>query len=206
MNSWTRFAAPQRFYPLAGKAVPWFAGLAVLLTVLGLYIGLLLAPTDHQQGDSYRIIFIHVPAAWMSMVIYLVDGLLGRDRADVQHPAGVDAGGGAGAHRRMDDLYRVVDRRAVGQAHLGHLVGVGCAADFGTDPAFSVHRIHVPARRDRRRAPRRPRRRGAGAGGRGQRADHLFLGEVVEHAAPGRLGQPDQGAEHGRRSCSPACW
>jgi len=71
LNTWTRFAAPQRFYPLAGKAVPWFAGLAVLLTVIGLTIGLLLAPTDHQQGDSYRIIFIHVPAAWMSMVIYL---------------------------------------------------------------------------------------------------------------------------------------
>jgi heme exporter protein C len=71
MTSWTRFAAPQRFYPLAGKAVPWFAGLAILLTAIGLYIGMLLAPTDHQQGDSYRIIFIHVPAAWMSMVIYL---------------------------------------------------------------------------------------------------------------------------------------
>ncbi len=69
--NWTRFAAPQLFYPLAGKAVPWIAGLALLLTVVGLYIGLLLAPTDHQQGDAYRIIFIHVPAAWMSMVIYL---------------------------------------------------------------------------------------------------------------------------------------
>jgi heme exporter protein C len=69
--SWTRYAAPQRFYPLAGKMIPWFAGLALLLTAVGLYIGLLLAPTDHQQGESYRIIFVHVPAAWMSMVIYL---------------------------------------------------------------------------------------------------------------------------------------
>jgi heme exporter protein C len=69
--SWTRYAAPQRFYPLAGKAIPWFAALALLLCLAGLTIGLLLAPTDHQQGDAYRIIFIHVPAAWMSMVIYL---------------------------------------------------------------------------------------------------------------------------------------
>jgi heme exporter protein C len=69
--SWTRYAAPQTFYPLAGKMVPWFAVLAVVLTLVGLYIGLLVAPTDHQQGDAYRIIFIHVPAAWMSMVIYL---------------------------------------------------------------------------------------------------------------------------------------
>jgi heme exporter protein C len=69
--SWTRYAAPQSFYPLAGKMMPWFAALALLLTVAGLAIGLLLAPTDHQQGEAYRIIFVHVPAAWMSMIIYL---------------------------------------------------------------------------------------------------------------------------------------
>ena len=65
------YAAPQRFYPLAGKAIPWFSALAVVLGIAGLAIGLLIAPTDHQQGDAYRIIFIHVPAAWMSMVIYV---------------------------------------------------------------------------------------------------------------------------------------
>ena len=69
--NWFHYAAPQRFYPLAGKAVPWFGTLAVLLGVSGLVIGLLIAPTDHQQGDAYRIIFVHVPAAWMSMVVYL---------------------------------------------------------------------------------------------------------------------------------------
>jgi heme exporter protein C len=69
--NWFKYAAPQRFYPLAGRAVPWFAALAVLLGLAGLAIGLLVAPTDHQQGDAYRIIFVHVPAAWMSMVIYL---------------------------------------------------------------------------------------------------------------------------------------
>ena len=69
--NWFHYAAPQRFYPLAGKAVPWFGTLAVLLGVSGLVIGLLIAPTDHQQGDAYRIIFVHVPAAWMSMVIYV---------------------------------------------------------------------------------------------------------------------------------------
>ena len=66
-----QYSAPQSFYPLAGQAVPWFGALAVVLGVVGLAIGLLIAPTDHQQGDAYRIIFIHVPAAWMSMVIYV---------------------------------------------------------------------------------------------------------------------------------------
>ena len=67
-----RFAAPQAFFPLAGRLVPWFALLACVLAAAGMWIGFFLAPTDAQQGDVYRIIFIHVPAAWMSMFIYLV--------------------------------------------------------------------------------------------------------------------------------------
>jgi heme exporter protein C len=70
--NWFKYAAPQPFYGLAGKLIPWFAVGALILGVAGLYIGLLIAPTDAQQGDAYRIIFIHVPAAWMSMFIYLL--------------------------------------------------------------------------------------------------------------------------------------
>ncbi len=66
------FAAPSRFYQLSGWLVPWFWAATVLLTVIGLYIGFFVAPTDATQGDSYRIIFLHVPAAWMSMVLYVV--------------------------------------------------------------------------------------------------------------------------------------
>ena len=69
---WYKYASPQTFFPLAGKLIPWFAAIAVILGVIGLYIGFFVAPTDFQQGDSYRIIFLHVPAAWMSMFIYLV--------------------------------------------------------------------------------------------------------------------------------------
>lgn len=67
-----RFAAPQMFYPLAGRLAPWFAAAAAALTLVGLYISFFVAPTDFQQGEVYRIIFIHVPAAWMSMFVYLV--------------------------------------------------------------------------------------------------------------------------------------
>jgi heme exporter protein C len=69
--NWFKYAAPQRFYALAGATVPWCGAIALLLAIAGLYIGLWVAPTDAQQGDSYRIIFVHVPAAWMSMVVYL---------------------------------------------------------------------------------------------------------------------------------------
>jgi heme exporter protein C len=71
-TNWFHYAAPQSFYPLAGRLVPWLLAVATVLAVLGLYLGLVAAPTDAQQGDSYRIIFVHVPAAWMSMVIYVV--------------------------------------------------------------------------------------------------------------------------------------
>ena len=70
--NWFRYSSPQTFYPLAGAMVPWFLALAAILAVGGLYIGFFAAPTDAQQGESYRIIFIHVPAAWMSMFIYVV--------------------------------------------------------------------------------------------------------------------------------------
>jgi len=66
------YASPSTFYPLAGRLIPWFAALALVLTAAGLYISFFVAPTDFQQGEGYRIIFIHVPAAWMSMFIYVV--------------------------------------------------------------------------------------------------------------------------------------
>ena len=69
---WFRVASPQAFFPVAGKLIPWFSALAAAFAAAGLYVGFFVAPTDHQQGESYRIIFIHVPAAWMSMFLYLV--------------------------------------------------------------------------------------------------------------------------------------
>jgi heme exporter protein C len=70
--NWFRFSSPASFYPLAGSLAPWFAVAAAILSAIGLWLGLVVAPTDAQQGDAYRIIFIHVPAAWMSMFIYVV--------------------------------------------------------------------------------------------------------------------------------------
>jgi heme exporter protein C len=67
-----RFSSPATFYAIAGFWAPWFAWCAALLTVVGLTIGFAIAPTDFQQGEAYRIIFIHVPSAWMSMFVYLV--------------------------------------------------------------------------------------------------------------------------------------
>ncbi len=77
---WTFFhklGSPPYFYGFSGKLIPWLGWLCVGLLVAGLYGGLVLAPPDYQQGDSYRIIFIHVPSAWMSLFIYVVMALAG---------------------------------------------------------------------------------------------------------------------------------
>ncbi|MEY3513291.1 MAG: Heme exporter protein [Pseudomonadota bacterium] len=70
-NFWFHYAGPQAFYGLAGRLWPWFAALAAVLGVWGLWLGFMVAPADAQQGEGYRIIFVHVPVSWMSMVIYL---------------------------------------------------------------------------------------------------------------------------------------
>ena len=70
--AWYTFASPKNFYPLAGRLIPWFWAAAIILLAVGLYMSFFVAPTDYKQGESYRIIFVHVPAAWMSMFIYLV--------------------------------------------------------------------------------------------------------------------------------------
>jgi len=74
-SSWFRYSAPASFYPLAGAMLPWFAIAAAVLAAVGLYVGFVVAPVDAQQGDVYRIIFIHVPAAWLSMFLYVVMAL-----------------------------------------------------------------------------------------------------------------------------------
>src|SRR3981081_3873585 len=67
--NWFKYASPANFYPLAGKMIPWFGIPAAILFIAGLYVGFFIAPTDFQQGEAYRIIFIHVPAAWMGMFL-----------------------------------------------------------------------------------------------------------------------------------------
>ena len=65
-----RFASPKIFYELSGRLLPWFAVLCAALFTYGLIGGLILAPADYQQGDAFRIIYIHVPSAFLSMAVY----------------------------------------------------------------------------------------------------------------------------------------
>ena len=70
---WTwfhKFGSPPHVYRLAGRLTPWFAWPAAITILIGLYGGLVLAPPDYQQGDGFRIIYVHAPSAWLSVMIY----------------------------------------------------------------------------------------------------------------------------------------
>jgi heme exporter protein C len=72
--AWTwfhRLASPPHVYALAIRLTPWFAWPAAALILAGLYAGLVLAPPDYQQGDGFRIIYVHAPSAWMSLMVYV---------------------------------------------------------------------------------------------------------------------------------------
>ncbi len=65
-----RYANPTRFMALSGTLLPWLAVASAILLLAGLYLGLFVAPPDYQQGDTVRIMFVHVPAVWTAMMAY----------------------------------------------------------------------------------------------------------------------------------------
>jgi len=67
-----RFGSPPHFYRLARRLAPWFGWPAAILCLAGLIGGLGLAPPDYQQGDGFRIIYVHAPSAWLSLMVYVV--------------------------------------------------------------------------------------------------------------------------------------
>ena len=80
MNIFWKFfhqlGSPREFYKIS-SITPWFAGICVLLATYATYQALFVVPADYQQGDSFRIIYVHVPAAWMSLFVYVVMAISG---------------------------------------------------------------------------------------------------------------------------------
>ncbi len=72
-----KLASPKHFYRITALWIPWLGGITTLLLIAGLYLGLWVAPPDYQQGDSYRIMYVHVPAAWMSLFVYVFMAVAG---------------------------------------------------------------------------------------------------------------------------------
>ncbi len=82
----SRFANPARFTRFSAVALPWCGWSAVAVIAVGLYFALVVAPPDYQQGETVRIMYIHVPAAWMALAIYLFVALASAVAVVWRHP------------------------------------------------------------------------------------------------------------------------
>ena len=67
-----RLASPPYVYRVAGRLVPWFGWPAAALMLVALYLGLFVAPPDRLQGEGFRILYVHAPSAWLSVMVYTV--------------------------------------------------------------------------------------------------------------------------------------
>ena len=81
-----RFANPGRFQRLADKLLPWCAAGAGIALAAGLYMGLVASPPDYQQGQSVRIMYVHVPSAWMALFVYVLIALASASALIWRHP------------------------------------------------------------------------------------------------------------------------
>jgi heme exporter protein C len=86
MPSVASLANPTRFLAISGRVLPWLAGLAVVLLAVGLYMALFVAPADYQQGDSVRIMYVHVPAAVLAMGCYTLMAISALGTLVWRHP------------------------------------------------------------------------------------------------------------------------
>jgi heme exporter protein C len=82
---WADLANPTRFVALADRVIPWLAGLSAVVLVAGIYLGFT-APEDYQQGTTVRIMYIHVPFAWLAMMCYTIMALAALGTLVWRHP------------------------------------------------------------------------------------------------------------------------
>ena len=142
--NWFKFSAPATFYPLAHRICVISAVIAVVLIAIGLYMTSS-SPTDYKQGEGYRIIFVHVPASWMSMFIYLVMagwaalGLVFNTRLSAMMAQALAPTG------RCSPSCLCGPARS-GVSDVGHLVGVGRPHHLGTHPCCSCISVIIALR------------------------------------------------------------
>ena len=201
-----RFANPTRFLRFGGLADPGLLRHCGVDRLAGLWLVFAVAPADYQQGETVKIMYIHVPAAWLAMGCYTLMALSALGTLVWRHPlADVSAEGGGAAG---GGIHRAVPghRLAVGQADVGHLVGVGCPADIRAGAVPDVLRRHRAVERHRGSCPCRARRGDPDAGRLHQHADREVFGRLVEHAAPARQRAAGRAVRPSTARCSGRCW
>ncbi len=151
MASLIDLANPTRFMRLSQLLLPWMAGASALLFVVGFYLAWFVAPADYQQGETIRIMFVHVPAAWLALMLYTMMALSALGTLVWRHPL-ADVAQKAAARSGLFRADLSPHRRLLGQADVGHLLGLGCAPDLGSGAAADLswhHRALAHAGRSR---------------------------------------------------------
>ena len=137
-----RFANPARFLRLAAAVQPWAGGATVVLLATGLFLGLVASPADYQQGETVRIMYVHVPSAWMAIFCY--SALAGACAVALiwKHPlAGLAARATAPIGAAFTFL-ALVTGSLWGKPMWGDLVGVGRAPDQRAGAIFPLSRLY----------------------------------------------------------------
>ena len=145
---WTwfyRLASPPYVYRVAANLTPWFLTVAALTIGYGLIAGLVFAPPDYQQGDAFRIIYVHAPSAWMSLFAYTTMAVAGAIGLIWRIKMGHAVAAATAPIGASFTAAGAVHRLALGPADVGHLLGLGPAIDLGADLVVSVRRRDVAA-------------------------------------------------------------
>jgi heme exporter protein C len=135
-----RFANPGRFMRLADRLLPWTGGLAVLAIGIGLVLGLFVAPPDYQQGESVRIMYVHVPAAWMALFVYTCIAVASAVSLIWRHPLADLAAKASSPVGAAFTFLALVTGSLWGK----HLVGLGRAPHLGPGAVLPLSRPHGP--------------------------------------------------------------
>ena len=194
-------ANPARFLRFARPATTWLLLIGLALAVVGMIAGLTLTPPDYLQGETVRILYIHVPSAWLGMAGWVGIAAASVSQLVWRHPLAAVAGRAiapAGATFAAICLHHRLD---LGTPDLGNLVGMGRPADVDARAVLPVPRLHrvglcrAGARRGRaHRGDLWPRRRN-------QPADHPLFRPVVANASPRAEHRPHRLDDRQARSC-----
>ena len=155
-----------------------------VLFAVGLYMAFFVAPPDYQQGETVRIMFVHVPSAWLAMFGYLLIAISALGSLIWRHPLADVSAKAAAPIGAAFTFLALVTGALVGQADVGRLLGVGRAAHLVPDAVFPLSRADRAVGGDRGAVQSGPRHGDPCARGRRQHPDHQVFGRLVEHAAP----------------------
>ena len=159
----TSLISPKNFFYFSSYLLPWLTAFFLLSFSYGLIGGLALAPADYQQGDGFRIIYVHVPVAFLSLFVYVIM---------------------TGAAFSALVWRLTLNWQPVGQADVGNMVDLGCAPDIRINPSISIFRHHVVSICHRAQTGWQSRRCHFSVGWLCGSSYHSLFGLLVEHIAP----------------------